>query len=67
VTRPAAICIDEAACIHCELCFEIAPVFRSGARRVAVTDETLDAMAACPVSAIRWCEADDGTAASERT
>lgn len=54
--RPDAMRIDEAACIHCELCFEIAPVFRDGANRVPVTDETLDAMAACPTGAIRWCE-----------
>jgi ferredoxin len=54
--RPDAMRIEFARCIHCELCFDIAPVIRDAPERIGVSAATLDAMAACPTGAIVWCE-----------
>ena len=48
--------IEFARCIHCELCYDIAPIIRAAPERFGVSAATLDAMAACPTGAIVWCE-----------
>lgn len=48
--------LAEARCIHCELCYDVAPVIRGNEARIPVTHDTLEAMAACPTGAIVWCE-----------
>ena len=54
--RPTAMRIDRARCIHCELCYAVAPIIRNTPERIPITSETLEAMAACPVGAIVWRE-----------
>lgn len=59
--RPNAMCIDKARCVHCELCYLIAPVIRDDPNHIPITSDTLEAMAACPGGAIVWCEGDEGS------
>lgn len=41
---------------NCELGYLIAPVIHEHPERILVTGNTPEAMAACPGSAIVWCE-----------
>lgn len=54
--RPTAMRIDRTRCVHCELCYAVAPIVRNTPERIPITSETLEAMATCPVGAIVWCE-----------
>jgi len=54
--RPDAMRLEQARCIHCDLCVVIAPVIIVDPARIPVTDATLEAMAACPTGAIVWCD-----------
>jgi len=54
--RPETMMLEEVRCIHCELCYDIAPVIRGNEARIPVTSDTLEAMAACPTGAIVWRE-----------
>ena len=54
--RPTAMRIDRARCIHCELCYAIAPIIHDTPECIPITSATLEAMATCPVGAIVWRE-----------
>lgn len=58
IRRPEAMWIDMQTCICCGVCDELVPGILEDARHVPVTEGTLEAMAACPVGAIRWLEGD---------
>lgn len=57
--RPVAMNLEEARRIHCDLCYDIAPIIRGREARIPVTHGTLEAMAVCPTGAIVWCEEPD--------
>ena len=48
--------IDRARCVHCELCYTVAPIIQNTPERIPITSETLEAMATCPVGALVWRE-----------
>lgn len=48
--------IDRERCIECGLCDAFSPGMSERHDLIAITDSTLEAMAACPVGAIRWDE-----------
>jgi Fe-S-cluster-containing hydrogenase component 2 len=54
--RPEYMRLDSARCIHCELCYLVAPVIAADPERIPVSVVTLAAMAACPCGAIVWKE-----------
>jgi ferredoxin len=58
--RPDTMYIEWTRCIHCELCYEIAPAIRADPERIAISAPALDAMAACPTGALVWREERDG-------
>jgi ferredoxin len=57
--RPNTIRIDKVRCIHCELCYLIAPIIHGNPDYIPVTSDTLEAMAACPTGAIIWREGEE--------
>lgn len=56
--RPVEMIRDTRTCLDCGMCEEIAAGTSWDADGVPVTALTLDAMAACPVGAIVWLEAE---------
>lgn len=54
--RPRRVRIDAGVCIVCGLCDTLVPGLRVGGATMAATEAALEAMAACPVGAVRWVE-----------
>lgn len=57
--RPVAMTLDREVCIECGACDEFVPGLLEGPGRIAITQASLEAMAACPVGAIHWLERED--------
>lgn len=54
--RPEAMTLDIERCIDCGACDELAPAIMARSERITVTQVALEAMAVCPVGALRWLE-----------
>lgn len=54
MSRPTEMARDTAICVDCGMCEEIASGVDWNADGVEVMPLSLDAMAACPVGAIKW-------------
>lgn len=54
--RPRGMYIDRDRCIECGLCEVFTPGMSERTDIIAITESTLEAMASCPVGAIRWDE-----------
>ena len=52
--------LDREVCIECGACEDLVPGMLQGPERIAITQATVEAMAHCPVGAIRWLEALEG-------
>ncbi len=48
--------LDREVCIECGACEWLVPGMLRGPERIVITQGTLEAMAQCPVGAIRWLE-----------
>jgi ferredoxin len=48
--------VDFARCVRCELCDALLPGVLVGPERIPASPAALEAMAACPIGAIVWCE-----------
>ncbi len=65
--RPEFMWLDPLSCVQCGLCEQFVPDISRHGQRLPVTGQSLDAMAACPVGAIRWLEREEQDESDRRT
>lgn len=57
--RPEFMWLDLQRCVNCGVCEEFVPDISMFEARLPVTGQSLEAMSACPVGAIRWLEREE--------
>lgn len=56
VRRPDGMALDVERCIECGTCDALLPGIMNRPERIAISQASLEAMALCPVGALRWLE-----------